>query len=77
MLSHWGRNRKRGPGLPLPQLLKMQTSETADFFGFKDRGRLRLGLRADVNIIACGRERSSATTFDRGVNAAGNLVNIG
>ena len=36
MLSHWGRNRKRGPGLPLPQLLKMQTSETADFFGFKD-----------------------------------------
>jgi N-acyl-D-aspartate/D-glutamate deacylase len=51
MLSHWGRDRKRGPGLPLPQLVKMQTSETADFFGFKDRGRLRPGLRADVNII--------------------------
>ena len=49
--SHWGRDRKRGPGLPLPQLVKMQTSETADFFGFKDRGRLRPGLRADVNII--------------------------
>jgi len=43
MLSHWGRDRKRGPGLPLPQLVKMQTSETADFFGFKDRGRLRPG----------------------------------
>jgi N-acyl-D-amino-acid deacylase len=51
MLSHWGRDRKRGPGLPLPQLVKMQTSETADFFGFKDRGRLKPGLRADVNII--------------------------
>jgi N-acyl-D-amino-acid deacylase len=51
MLSHWGRDRKRGPGLPLPQLVKMQTSETADFFGFNDRGRLAVGLRADVNLI--------------------------
>jgi len=51
MLSHWGRDRSRGPGLPLPQLVKMQTSETADFFGFGDRGRLRPGLRADVNLI--------------------------
>jgi N-acyl-D-amino-acid deacylase len=51
MLTHWGRDRKRGPGLPLPQLVKMQTSETADFFGFHDRGRLRPGMRADVNLI--------------------------
>lgn len=57
MLSHWGRDRKRGRGLPLPQLVKMQTSETADFFGFKDRGRLRPGLRADVNIIDFDRLR--------------------
>jgi N-acyl-D-aspartate/D-glutamate deacylase len=51
MLSHWGRDRRRGPGMPLEQLVKMQTSETADFFGFRDRGRLLPGLRADVNII--------------------------
>jgi N-acyl-D-aspartate/D-glutamate deacylase len=51
MLTHWGRDRKRGQGLPLPLLVKMQTSETADFFGFKDRGRLAPGLRADVNLI--------------------------
>ncbi|HWB49972.1 MAG TPA: amidohydrolase family protein [Stellaceae bacterium] len=51
MLTHWGRDRTRGPGLPLPQLVKMQTSETAEFFGFKDRGRLAPGLRADVNLI--------------------------
>ena len=29
----------------------MQTSETADFFGLSDRGRLAPGLRADVNLI--------------------------
>jgi len=51
MLTHWGRDRSRGPGLPLPQLVRMQTSETADFFGFRDRGRLAPGLRADVNLI--------------------------
>jgi N-acyl-D-aspartate/D-glutamate deacylase len=51
MLTHWGRDRSRGPGLPLEQLVKMQTSETADFFGFDDRGRLQPGLRADVNLI--------------------------
>jgi N-acyl-D-aspartate/D-glutamate deacylase len=51
MLAHWGRDRHRGPRLPLEQLVKRQTSETADFFGMSDRGRLVPGLRADVNLI--------------------------
>ena len=51
MLTHWGRDRKRGPGLPLEMIVKRQTSETADFFGFADRGRLAPGLKADVNVI--------------------------
>jgi N-acyl-D-aspartate/D-glutamate deacylase len=51
MLSHWGRDRSRGPRLPLELLVKRQTSETADFFGLADRGRLAPGLRADVNVI--------------------------
>ncbi|HEX3953421.1 MAG TPA: amidohydrolase family protein [Stellaceae bacterium] len=57
MLTHWGRDRRRGPGMKLEQLVKMQTSETADFFGFHDRGRLAPGLRADVNIIDFNRLR--------------------
>jgi N-acyl-D-aspartate/D-glutamate deacylase len=51
MLAHWGRDRRRGPRLPLELLVKRQTSETADFFGLTDRGRLAPGLRADVNMI--------------------------
>jgi N-acyl-D-aspartate/D-glutamate deacylase len=51
MLMHWGRDRSRGPRLPLEHLIKRQTSETADFFGFSDRGRLAPGLRADINMI--------------------------
>jgi N-acyl-D-aspartate/D-glutamate deacylase len=51
MLTHWGRDRSRGPKLPIERLIKRQTSETADFFGLADRGRLQPGLRADVNVI--------------------------
>ena len=51
MLAHWARDRARGPRLPLEYLIKRQTSETADFFGLSDRGRLAPGLRGDVNLI--------------------------
>jgi N-acyl-D-aspartate/D-glutamate deacylase len=57
MLAHWGRDRRRGPRLPLELLVKRQTSETADFFGFHDRGRLAPGLRADINLIDFSRLR--------------------
>ena len=43
-----GRARTRGPGLPLEYVVKRQTSVTADFFGFRDRGRLEAGKRADI-----------------------------
>ncbi len=51
LLTHWARDRSRGPGLPLETVVKAQTAETADFYGFQDRGRLAPGLRADVNVI--------------------------
>jgi N-acyl-D-amino-acid deacylase len=51
MLTHWSRDRSRGPKLPVESMIKRQTSETADFFGLSDRGRLAPGLRADVNLI--------------------------
>jgi len=51
LLTHWARDRSRGPGLPLEMVVKAQTAETADFYGFKDRGRLAPGLRADINVI--------------------------
>ncbi len=51
MLTHWARDRHRGPKFPLEFVVKRLTSETADFFGFKDRGRLAAGMKADVNVI--------------------------
>jgi N-acyl-D-aspartate/D-glutamate deacylase len=51
MLTHWARDRTRGERLPLEWLVRNQTSETADFYGLEDRGRLACGYRADVNVI--------------------------
>ena len=51
MLSHWVRDRTRGPRMPLERVVKQMTSETADFYGFRDRGRLQPGKKADVNVI--------------------------
>jgi N-acyl-D-aspartate/D-glutamate deacylase len=51
MLSHWARDRSRGERIPLEQVVKMQTRNTAALFGFDDRGALAPGLRADVNLI--------------------------
>ena len=51
MLMHWARDRSRGARLPLELVIRRQTSETADFFGFHDRGRLAVGKKADINVI--------------------------
>ena len=51
MLTHWARDRKRGPRLPLEMVVKKQTADTARTFGLKDRGEIRPGFRADINLI--------------------------
>ena len=51
MLTHWTRDRSRGPRLPLEYVIRRQTSETAASFGLMDRGLLKPGYRADLNLI--------------------------
>jgi N-acyl-D-aspartate/D-glutamate deacylase len=50
-LSHWVKGRTRGPRLELEQAVKMQTNDTAEFYGFTDRGTLEVGKKGDVNVI--------------------------
>jgi len=74
MLTHWGRDRKRGPGLPLEYVVKRQTSETADFFGFHDRGRLVPGKRADINLLDFARLRLHAPEVVHDLPAGGKRL---
>jgi N-acyl-D-amino-acid deacylase len=51
MLTHWTRDRSRGETLPLAFMIHRQTQQTAEFYGLNDRGLLKVGYRADVNLI--------------------------
>lgn len=51
LLTHWARDRHRGPKLPLEAAVRLQTGRTAEVFGFRDRGELVVGKRADINLI--------------------------
>jgi N-acyl-D-aspartate/D-glutamate deacylase len=51
LLSHWGRDRKRGPTIPLEFLIKKHTSVSAKGYGLSDRGLIKAGYKADINVI--------------------------
>lgn len=51
LLSHWGRDRRRGPTFDLPFLVHRQSRATAAAVGLLDRGLLAPGFKADVNVI--------------------------
>ena len=51
LLTHWARDRKRGPRFPLEYVVRKQTLDTASLFGLNDRGVLAVGKKADVNVI--------------------------
>jgi len=58
MLTHWGRDRSRGPGLALEMLVKKQTRDTAGAYGLLDRGLIAAGYKADFNLIDFDRLRA-------------------
>lgn len=51
MLTHWVRDRDRGPRFGLEEVVAMQTRRTAELYGFRDRGLVAPGYRADLNVI--------------------------
>ncbi|HTY29500.1 MAG TPA: amidohydrolase family protein, partial [Mycobacterium sp.] len=51
LLTHWARDRRRGPRFPIEYVVRKQTLDTASLFGLSDRGVLKVGKKADVNVI--------------------------
>ena len=70
MLSHWvlGRSHDR---LPLAQAVEMMSARNARYLGLTDRGRLALGLRADLNVIDPARLRLDLPQLVRDLPAGG------
>ncbi|HKD68196.1 MAG TPA: amidohydrolase family protein [Candidatus Binataceae bacterium] len=51
LLSYWVRDRVRGERIELERAIKLQTRDTAEFYGFMDRGLVAPGMKADLNLI--------------------------
>jgi N-acyl-D-amino-acid deacylase len=57
IISHWARDRVKGDRFPLEFLVRKLTSDTARAYGLNDRGQLKPGLLADLNVIDFDRLR--------------------
>jgi len=51
LLTHWARDRVRGPRISVEEAVRLQTSATAEVIGLADRGVIAPGRRADINVI--------------------------
>ena len=51
LITHWARDRERGPRLGLEFLVHAQTLRNARGLGMMDRGALTPGMKADINLI--------------------------
>jgi N-acyl-D-aspartate/D-glutamate deacylase len=50
-LTHWTRDRGRGSLFPVSWIIKRLTSDNAAAIGLGDRGLLRVGMKADINVL--------------------------
>ena len=50
-LTHWTRDRVRGPRISLERMVHLQTQKTAAHVGWMDRGVVAPGYLADLNLI--------------------------
>jgi N-acyl-D-aspartate/D-glutamate deacylase len=51
MLTYWGRDRVKGDRLSLPAIVRSLAHDTAMSVGLNDRGLVRPGYKADLNLI--------------------------
>ena len=51
ILTHWARDRVKGSRFPIEFLVRKLSSDTARAYGMKNRGVLRQGYLADINVI--------------------------
>ena len=72
LLAHWGRDLKRGEKIDLATLVKYQTSDTARAVGLNDRGYLKVGMKADVNVIDYDNLRARVPRITHDLPAGGS-----
>jgi N-acyl-D-aspartate/D-glutamate deacylase len=73
-LTHWVRDRARGARLDLAEAVQMLCEQPAKLHGFRDRGRLERGMKADVNVIDFDRLTLFSPTVVRDLPGGGKRL---
>jgi N-acyl-D-aspartate/D-glutamate deacylase len=74
LLSYWTRDRQSGEKLELADAIRRLTSDVADYCGMSDRGRLKVGLKANINVIDMDRLRLFAPRMVQDLPAGGQRL---
>ena len=73
-LTHWTRDRRHGELFPVAWAIKRLTHDNAAGIGLTDRGLLRPGMKADINIIDYDRLRLRAPSIVYDLPAGGKRL---
>lgn len=74
LLTHWTRDRRHGEKLPLPFAIRALTHANAEALGMNDRGLIRVGCKADLNVIDYDRLQLHAPQIVRDLPAGGRRM---
>jgi N-acyl-D-amino-acid deacylase len=74
VLQYWARDAAAAVRIPLPEAVAALTSAPADTVGFADRGRLRPGYKADLNVIDFDALRLHSPTVAHDLPAGGRRL---
>jgi len=73
LLSYWTRDRAEHR-IPLSRAVQMLTADPADYLSLGDRGRLKVGARADINVIDYDRLALAAPRMVKDLPAGGQRL---
>ena len=73
-LTHWVRDRRRGPKLPIELIVHKQTQRNAELFGLHDRGSIQVGKRADLNLFDLQRLQLGRLEVHEDLPAGGSRI---
>jgi N-acyl-D-aspartate/D-glutamate deacylase len=74
LLTHWVRDADEGRRIPLPLAIRKLANEPAQALGLCDRGVLKLGHKADLNVIDFDRLRLHAPHVQYDLPAGGRRL---
>ena len=74
-LKHWVGHEREDRRIPLSDAIRMLTSVPAQAVGLNDRGRLKVGMKADINVIDLERLSLAAPFVTYDLPASGRRLN--